>query len=86
MSVALAALPLVDGQRQELYQRLRKLLKEGKSRIVIADLETLAVDEDKDSVVWREIRYLTKHSDSGRLQYDRIRRRGMPMGDRKSVV
>ena len=80
VSVALAALPLVDGQRQELYQRLRKLLKEGKSRIVIAELETLALGEDEDSVVWREIRYLTKHSDAGRLRYNCFRCRGVPMG------
>jgi hypothetical protein len=80
VSVALAALPLADGQRQELYQRLRGLLKEGKNRIVIAALQTLAVGEDKDSSVWREIRYLTKHSDAGRLRYNCFRCRGVPMG------
>ena len=67
VSVALAALPLAEDQRKELYKRLRGLLKEGKSRDVIAELETLAVGEDEDSSVWREIRYLTKHSDAGRL-------------------
>src|SRR4051794_41603848 len=30
--------------------------------------------------MWREIRYLTKHSDSGRLRYDGLRRRGVPLG------
>ena len=30
--------------------------------------------------MWREIRYLTKHSDAGRLRYDCLRRRGVPMG------
>jgi hypothetical protein len=80
VSVALAALPLVEGQRTELYNRLRGLLKAGKSRDVIAELETLAVGEDKDSSVWREIRYLTKHSDAGRLRYNCFRCRGVPMG------
>ena len=80
VSVALAALSLAECQRKELYNRLRGLLKEGKSRIVIKELEALAVDEDEDSSLWREIRYLTKHSDAGRLRYNCFRTRGVPMG------
>ncbi len=80
VSVALASLSLAEDERKELYRRLRRLLKEGKSRIVIAELETLAVGKDKDSSVWREIRYLTKHSDAGRLRYNCFRCRGVPMG------
>jgi hypothetical protein len=80
VSVALASLPLAEDERKELYSRLRGLLKEGKSRHVIAELETLAVGEDEDSSVWREIRYLTKHSDAGRLRYNCFRCRGVPMG------
>jgi hypothetical protein len=80
LSVALAALPLAEGQRKDLYNQLRGLLKKGKSRLVIAELETLAIGEDKDSSVWREIRYLTKHSDAGRLRYNCFRCRGVPMG------
>jgi hypothetical protein len=82
VSVALASLPLAEDERKELYRRLRRLLKEGKSRDVIAELETLAAGEgeDKDSSVWREIRYLTKHSDAGRLRYNCFRCRGVPMG------
>jgi hypothetical protein len=80
VSVALASLSLAEDERKELYKRLRRLLKEGKSRDVIAELETLAVGQDKDSSVWREIRYLTKHSDAGRLRYNCFRCRGVPMG------
>jgi hypothetical protein len=80
LSVALAALPLAEGQRKEFYNRLRGLLKKGKSRLVIAELATLAIGEDQDSSVWREIRYLTKHSDAGRLRYNCFRCRGVPMG------
>jgi hypothetical protein len=80
VSVALAALPLAEGQRQELYQRLRGLLKEGKSRLVLRELKVLAVNEPDDSAAWREIRYLTKHSDAGRLRYNCFRCRGVPMG------
>lgn len=80
VSVALAALPLAEGQRQELYQRLRGLLKQGKSQDVLAHLRVLAASEPDDSTVWREIRYLTKHSDAGRLRYHCFRCRGVPMG------
>jgi hypothetical protein len=80
ISVALASLPLADEERKELYKRLRRLLKEGKSRDVIAELKMLAVGQDEDSSAWREIRYLTKHSDAGRLRYNCFRCRGVPMG------
>jgi hypothetical protein len=80
LSVALAALRLTESQRKGLYQRLRGLLKEGKSQDVIAELKVLAGNEPYDSPMGREIRYLTKHSDSGRLRYDCLRRRGVPIG------
>jgi hypothetical protein len=80
LSVALAALPLTESQRKGLYQRLRGHLKEGRSADVIAELKVLAVHQPEDSPMWREIRYLTKHSDSGRLRYDGLRRRGVPLG------
>jgi len=80
LSVALAALPLAEGQRKELYRRLRGLLKKGSSRIVINELKTLAAGQADDSPVWREIRYLIKHSDAGRLRYNYFRCRGVPLG------
>jgi len=80
LSVALADLPLTESQRKGLYQRLRGLLKEGKSQEVITELKVLAVNEPDDSPMWREIRYLTKHSDAGRLGYHGFRRRGVPLG------
>jgi hypothetical protein len=80
VSVALGSLPLAEDERKELYERLRGLLKEGKSRDVIAELEMLAVGQDKDSSVRREIRYLTKHSDAGGLRYNCFRCRRVPMG------
>jgi len=80
LSVALASLPLTDSQRKGLYKRLRGLLKEGRSRDVIAELKVLAPKAPDDSPLWREIRYLTKHSDAGRLRYNSFRRRGVPMG------
>ncbi len=39
VSVALASVPLAKDRRKELYNRLRGLLKEGKSRLVLAELK-----------------------------------------------
>jgi hypothetical protein len=80
LSLALAALDLANDQRQEKYSRLRKLLKKGKSEAVLAELEELAADQPEDSPVWREIRYLRKHTEAGRLRYDCFRYRGVPVG------
>jgi hypothetical protein len=80
LSVALADLPLTESQRKGLYRRLRGLLEEGKSQEVITELKVLAVNKPDDSPMWREIRYLTKHSDAGRLGYHSFRRRGVPLG------
>ena len=80
LSLALAALDLDEDQRGELYDRLRGLLKKGKSKVVLDELEDLAKDQYEDSPVWREIRYLRKHSEAGRLRYDCFRYRGLPIG------
>ncbi len=80
LSLALAALDLAEDQRQEKYSRLRGLLKKGESKAVLADLEEMAADQPKDSPVWREVRYLRKHSDAGRLRYNCFRYRGVPLG------
>ena len=80
LSLALAALGLAEERRAELYSRLRRLLKAGKSRDVIDELEVLAAGQPEDSAVWREIGYLTKHSEAGRLRYNCFRCRGVPLG------
>ena len=61
-------------------RRLRGLLKKGESKAVLAELEEKAAHQPGDSPVWREIRYLRKHSDAGRLRYNCFRFRGVPLG------
>jgi hypothetical protein len=80
LSLALAALGLTEDRRAEEYSRLRLLLKAGQSPVVIADLEALAAGQPEDSVVWRELGYLTRHSEAGRLRYNCFRCRGVPLG------
>jgi tetratricopeptide (TPR) repeat protein len=80
LSQALAALNLAADCRAEQYGQLRTLLKAGQSQMVIEALEKLAVGQPEDSPVWREINYLTRHSEAGRLRYHCFRYRGVPLG------
>jgi hypothetical protein len=80
LSLALGALDLAEDQRAEQYSRLRVLLKAGRSQVVIEDLEALAEGQPDDAPVWREIGYLSRHSEAGRLRYNCFRCRGVPLG------
>jgi hypothetical protein len=80
LGLALAALDLAEDHRAEEYRRLRLLLKAGRSRVVIEELEAWAAGLDEDSAVGREIDYLTRHSEAGRLRYNCFRCRGVPLG------
>jgi hypothetical protein len=80
LSLALGELNLSADRRQEHYNRLRGLLKKGKSDEVLTELEELAAGVQEDAPVWREIRYLRKHSDAGRLRYNCFKCRGVPLG------
>src|SRR6516165_7035141 len=80
LSLALAALNLAEDRRAQQYDRLRTLLKAGQSRMVIEGLEELALGQPEDAPVWREINYLTRHSEAGRLRYNCFQYRGVPLG------
>src|SRR3954468_15398521 len=80
LSLALAALNLAENRRGQQYGRLRTLLKAGQSPVVIEALEELALGQPADAPVWREINYLTRHSEAGRLRYHCFRYRGVPLG------
>jgi hypothetical protein len=80
LSLALAASGLAEDRRAVEYSRLRVYLKAGDSAIVIAALEALAMGRPDDSVMWREIGYLSRHAAAGRLRYKSFRCRGVPLG------
>jgi len=80
VSVALEALKFDKATRTSHYNRLRKLLKQGKSKDVITALMGVSEGSPADSPVWREIRYLTKHACARRLRYDVFRSWRLPMG------
>jgi hypothetical protein len=80
LSLALQASGSSEGERTERYARLRRSLKEGRSEDVIEELEGLAAGQPEGAAVWREIGYLIRHSEAGRLRYDCFRCRGVPLG------
>ena len=80
LSLALQASGLSEGERTERYARLRRSLKKGRSQDVIEELERLAAGQPEGAAVWREIGYLIRHSEAGRLRYDCFRCRGVPLG------
>ena len=80
LSLALQASGLSEGERAERYARLRRSLKKGRSEEVIEELEALAAGQPAGAAVWREIGYLIRHSEAGRLRYDCFRCRGVPLG------
>jgi len=80
VSLALEDVAQSSAARKERYARLRQLLKQGKAESVIKELEQLAAGRSDKSVIWREIRYLQKHADAGRLRYAVMRYRKLPIG------
>jgi hypothetical protein len=80
LSLALQASGSPEEERTARYARLRRSLKKGRSRDVIEELEGLAAGQPEDAAVWREIGYLIRHAQAGRLRYDCFRCRGVPLG------
>jgi hypothetical protein len=80
LSLALKESGLSEEERAERYARLRRSLKKGRSGEVIEELEALAVGQPEGAAVWREIGYLIRHAEGGRLRYDCFRCRGVPLG------
>lgn len=80
ISLALAGLGLPEQERRPLYLEMRKRLRQGRWRGVVDDLLDLAQSAEEDSEVHREIAYLRRHGDAGRLSYPAFRSRGLPLG------
>lgn len=81
VSLALAAL-VPEGQRQRVFKKLRKWLKNGAWQKLVDDLLQRAGDAGlaEDSPVWTEIAYLEGHGEEGHMDYAKFRRRGLPLG------
>jgi hypothetical protein len=80
LSLALRAPGLSEEERAREYVRLRRSLKAGRSRVVIEEWEARAAGRPEDAAVGREIGYLSRRAEAGRLRYDCFRYRGGPPG------
>lgn len=81
--VSLALEPLVpEGDRQRIFKKFRKWLKQGAWRKVVHDLIDRMVQAglDETASVWTAINYLERHGEAGRLDYATFRRRKLPVG------
>ena len=83
VSQALEKLGLGGEERQRLYQKMRRQVRAGRIRAVIAALRARAVPEEEDDEkdgVWTKIRYLQKHAWAGHMDYAAFRKAGLPIG------
>ena len=80
VSLGLATLGLEAKERKRLYGQCQKWLRAGKVGKVLAELVVRATDYAAGSVVGGVLSYLERHQAAGHLDYDRYRRRGLPVG------
>jgi hypothetical protein len=81
VSLALEALAS-DADRQRVFKKLRKWLKQGAWRKVLKDLVDRMVERglDETAEVWTDLDFLERHGEAGRLDYATFRRRKLPIG------
>lgn len=80
VGLALAALPLGEGERRREYKKMRKWLKGGSAWRVVQELERMGERHGKSAAVAGEVAYLHKHEDNSHMEYARLKRRGLPIG------
>ena len=81
--ISLALEPIMEGvERKRIFKKLRKWLKSGSWRKVVAELLRLGAEAQlaDDSPLWTELAYLDRHGEDGHLEYATFRRRGLPLG------
>jgi hypothetical protein len=80
LSLALEALRLPEAERQRRYKELRSCLRAGWWGVVVAALERLGTAAGNPKELEQPLGYLSKHGTAGHLDYQRLRRRGLPQG------
>ena len=81
VSLALKEYGLNERERMPLYRQHRTLLRNGQWRRVVQELQEL-LDESHchAGTMQREIDYLRKHGEAGRMSYPHFRSLGLPLG------
>jgi hypothetical protein len=78
---ALKEYGLNEQERMPLYRQHRTLLRNGQWRQVVDDLQDLLDGSERDcGDMQREIDYLRKHGEAGRMSYPAFRALGLPLG------
>jgi hypothetical protein len=80
ISLALSAFGVPEKEHRPLYLEMRRQLRQGRWRRVVEDLADLAADQPAESDMHREVNYLRRHGEAGRLSYPTFRRHGLPLG------
>ena len=81
IALALKEYGLSERERMPLYRQHRTQLRNGQWRRVVEELQELLDESHRDcGSMRREIEYLRKHGESGRLSYPHFRGLGLPLG------
>lgn len=80
VGLALAACGLDGGEKRRVYKKMRKWLKAGKAACVLNELDRLGEEHGALEAMAGEVAYLDKHLAAGRLEYDEMQERGLPIG------
>jgi hypothetical protein len=80
VGLALAAVGLPEAEHRRVFKKLRKGLMKGEAAAVLNELERLGEKHGMLEAMVTPVAYLDKHLEAGHLDYDEMRRRGLPIG------
>jgi len=80
VGLALAAVGLPADEHRRAFKKLRKWLKKGEAGKVLNELERLGEEHNVLEAMATPVAYLDKHLEGGHLDYDKMQRRGLPIG------
>jgi hypothetical protein len=80
VGLALACVGLPEAEHRRVFKKLRKWLKKGQAAAVLNELERLGEEVGVLGAMATPVAYLDRHLAAGRLDYDKMQRRGLPIG------
>jgi hypothetical protein len=80
VGLALAAALLPEAEHRRVFKKSRKWLKKGRAAAVLNELERVGEERGVLEAMRTPVAYLDKHLAAGHLEYDEMRRRGLPIG------
>ena len=80
VGLALATVGLPEAEHRRVFKKLRKWLKKGEAAGVLNELERLGQKQGVLEAMATPVAYLDKHLEAGHLEYDKMQRRGLPIG------